>query len=115
MPTQAEIIEQLTEVIEMRVSQWGERMPELQRQSYDVVLNLTADLDTDADGKIKPTTKNIKIISKIKDELNRVIFDKRYQDDLTHGINTILHQHGSHVDLVVGWEFKPVLTVLSDF
>jgi hypothetical protein len=82
MATQAEIIEQLTEVIEMRVSQWGERMPELQRQSYDVVLNLTADLDTDADGKIKPTTKNIKIISKIKDELNRVIFDKRYQDDL---------------------------------
>ena len=82
MATQAQIIEKITELIEMRVSQWNERMPQLQRQSYDVVLNLTADLDTDADGKIKPTAKNIRTISRIKDELNRVIFDKKYQDDL---------------------------------
>ncbi|MFO0201494.1 MAG: hypothetical protein ACK528_00010, partial [Alphaproteobacteria bacterium] len=57
-------------------------MPTIQRQSYDVVLNLTADLDTDADGKIKPTAKNIRTIARIKDELNRVIFDKKYQEDL---------------------------------
>ena len=82
MATQAQIIEKITELIEMRVSQWAERMPTIQRQSYDVVLNLTADLDTDADGKIKPTAKNIRTIARIKDELNRVIFDKKYQEDL---------------------------------
>ena len=75
------IIRQITDLIEARIDAWNTRMPKLQEDAYKVVLELTADLET-SNGQIKPSVKNIKTIAKIKAELDKTIFDKKYSDDL---------------------------------
>lgn len=75
------IIRQITDLIQARIDAWNTRMPKLQEDAYKVVLELTADLET-SNGQIKPSVKNIKTIAKIKAELDKTIFDKKYQDDL---------------------------------
>ena len=75
------IIRQITDLIQARIDAWNTRMPKLQEDAYKVVLELTADLET-SNGQIKPSVKNIKTIAKIKAELDKTIFDKKYSDDL---------------------------------
>ena len=81
MATSDAIIRQITDLIEARIDAWNTRMPKLQEDAYKVVLELTADLEI-SNGQIKPSVKNIKTIAKIKAELDKTIFDKKYQDDL---------------------------------
>lgn len=76
-----QIISQLEELIQSRIDQFNRRMPGIQRQAFDKILDLTGDLDT-SNGRIKPSVKNIKLIAKIKQELNKTIFSKDYADDL---------------------------------
>ena len=81
MATGDVIIRQITDLIQARIDAWNTRMPKLQEDAYKVVLELTADLET-SNGQIKPSVKNIKTIAKIKAELDKTIFDKKYSDDL---------------------------------
>lgn len=76
-----QIISQLEELIQSRIDQFNSKMPGIQRQAFDKILDLTGDLDT-SNGRIKPSIKNIKLIAKIKQELNKTIFSKDYADDL---------------------------------
>lgn len=76
-----QIISQLEELIRSRIDQFNSKMPGIQRQAFDKILDLTGDLDT-SNGRIKPSVKNIKLIAKIKQELNKTIFSKDYADDL---------------------------------
>jgi hypothetical protein len=80
------IIRQITDLIEARIEAWNSKMPKLQEDSYKVVLELSAELET-TNGQIKPSVKNIKTIAKIKAELDKTIFSKEYQDDLDAIIN----------------------------
>ena len=75
------IIRQITDLIEARIDAWNSKMPKLQEDAYKVVLELSAELET-SNGQIKPSVKNIKTIAKIKEELDKTIFNKEYQDDL---------------------------------
>lgn len=75
------IITQIEELIQLRIDQFNKKMPGIQRQAYDKILELTGDLET-SNGRIKPSVKNIKLIAKIKQELNKTIFSKDYADDL---------------------------------
>lgn len=81
MADRERIIEQLEELIQSRIDQFNSKMPGIQRQAFDKILDLTGDLDT-SNGRIKPSVKNIKLIAKIKQELNKTIFSKDYADDL---------------------------------
>lgn len=76
-----QIILQLEELIQSRIDQFNSKMPGIQRQAFDKILDLTGDLET-SNGRIKPSVKNIKLIAKIKQELNKTIFSKDYADDL---------------------------------
>lgn len=82
-----DIIEQLIQLIETRLESFNGQMPKIQQDAYAVVLDLASDLDT-SNGSIKPTMKNIKLIGKIKAELNKVVFSKEYTDQLDEIVKT---------------------------
>jgi hypothetical protein len=82
-----DLIEEILTLIERRIDTFNGKMPDLQQQTYAVVLDLASELET-SNGRIKPSVKNIKTIAKIKAELNKVIFTKEYTDDLDELIAT---------------------------
>lgn len=82
-----DIIEELLKLIEQRLDTFNGKMPKIQQDAYAVVLDLASDLDT-SNGRIKPTMKNIKLIGKIKAELNKVVFNKEYSDQLYEVVKT---------------------------
>jgi hypothetical protein len=82
-----DIIEQLLDLIETRLDTFNGKMPQIQQDAYAVVLDLASDLET-SNGRIKPSMKNIKLIGKIKAELNKVVFNKEYTDELDEVVKT---------------------------
>jgi hypothetical protein len=82
-----DLIEDILSLIETRIDTFNGKMPDLQQQTYAVVLDLASELET-SNGRIKPSVKNIKTIAKIKAELNKVIFTKEYTEDLDELIAT---------------------------
>jgi hypothetical protein len=82
-----DLIEDILSLIETRIDAFNGKMPDLQQQTYAVVLDLASDLET-SNGRIKPSVKNIKTIAKIKSELNKVIFTKEYTEELDELIAT---------------------------
>lgn len=87
MASPERIIEQLTDLIESRINTFNAQMPKIQQDAFNVILELTADLET-ANGRIKPSLKNIRTIAKIKAELNKTIFRKEYSDELDELVKT---------------------------
>lgn len=81
------ILEDLLDLIETRINSFNERMPKVQEDAYKVILDIAGELET-SNGRIKPTLKNVKLISKIKAELNKVIFDKEYEKELDKVVKT---------------------------
>jgi len=81
------ILEDLLSLIETRIDSFNEKMPKVQRDAYNVILDLTGDLET-SNGRIKATMKNIKLISKIKQQLSKVIFTKEYEEELDKIVKT---------------------------
>lgn len=83
-----EIIREIHELLDSRVDGFMESIPAVQRQAYNEVLQLAADLDKTADGTIKPTLKNVRMIAKIKQRLNEVILDGKYFKELQKVVDT---------------------------
>jgi hypothetical protein len=81
------ILEDLLSLIETRIDSFNEKMPKVQRDAYNVILDLTGDLET-SNGRIKATMKNVKLISKIKQQLSKVIFTKEYEEELDKIVKT---------------------------
>ena len=81
MRPEEKILQELIDHIEGSINTFGKRMPGVQEDVFNTVLDLTGDLET-SNGRIKPSVKNIKIISKIKAELNKVIFNNEYDAEL---------------------------------
>ena len=81
------ILEDLLDLIDTRINSFNERMPKVQEDAYKVILDIAGDLET-SNGRIKPSLKNVKLISKIKAELNKVIFDKEYEKELDKVVKT---------------------------
>jgi len=88
MPSPDSIINDIQDLLEKRVNDFSDAMPEVQRQAYKEVLILAKDLDTASDGTIKPTLKNVKMIAKIKQRLNEVILDGKYYKELDKVVST---------------------------
>ena len=87
MARQEQIIEEILKTIEDRIDAFNSRMPKVQQDAYAAILELSGDLDTQ-NGRIKPTIKNVKLIAKIKAELNKVIFDDNYSKELDKVVKT---------------------------
>lgn len=88
MPTPNEIIQEIHELLDKRVEGFTESMPSVQKKMYAEVLAIAKDLDTYADGKIKPTKNNVLKIAKIKQRLNEVVLDGKYYKELNKVIDT---------------------------
>jgi hypothetical protein len=71
------LIEQLIEVLDAGIDQFDESVDASQKAMYQKVLELTKDLDI-SNGKIKPTVKNLRIIRRIKTELEDAILNDKY-------------------------------------
>ena len=87
MRPEEKVLQELIDHIEGSINTFGKRMPGVQEDVFNTVLDLTGDLET-SNGRIKPSVKNIKIISKIKAELNKVIFNGKYDEDLLQLIDS---------------------------
>jgi hypothetical protein len=87
MAKQDEIIKEIESIIDDSVSSFNGRLPKIQQDAYAIILDLTSELET-SNGKIKPSIKNVKIIAKIKSELQKIIFDKEYAKELDKVIDT---------------------------
>ena len=83
-----DIIKEIHDLLDSRVDGFMESIPKVQRQAYEEVLILAKELDTNKDGTIKPTLKNVKMIAKIKQRLNEVIIDGRYMKELQRVVDT---------------------------
>lgn len=81
MRPEEKVLQDIIDHIEGSINGFGKRMPGVQEDVFNTVLDLTGDLET-SNGRIKPSVKNIKIISKIKAELNKVIFNNEYDEEL---------------------------------
>lgn len=88
MASPDKIIQDLEDLIEARINAFNESMPLVQRQAYKEVVNLASDLDKYADGRIKVTVKNIRLMVKIKERLSAVIIDGKYNKELSKLIDT---------------------------
>lgn len=109
-----DIIDNLLKLIEDRLDTFNGKMPKIQQDAYAVVLDLASDLET-SNGRIKPSMKNIKLIGKIKAELNKVVFNKEYTDELDEIVKTyesITKLQNAYFTATVG-KFK-VPTVLAE-
>ncbi len=83
-----DIIREIHELLDSRVDGFMESIPAVQRQAYNEVLQLASELDKTADGTIKPTLKNVRMIAKIKQRLNEVILDGKYFKELQKVVDT---------------------------
>ncbi len=67
-------------------------LPELDKKQYDKVYALLKDLSLDADGHIKPTIENLKVIARVKNQLGSFIDLPIYQNkiiELNSALDTI--------------------------
>jgi hypothetical protein len=88
MPTPEQLIADLEDTIAESLDRFNGRLPKVEQDMYARILELSADLETDKGGRIKPSMKNIRLIGKIKEELTNTIFDGQYKKELANLIDT---------------------------
>jgi hypothetical protein len=88
MPTPEKLIADLEDTIAEALDRFNGRLPKVEQDMYARILELSADLETDKGGRIKPSMKNIRLIGKIKEELTNTIFDSQYKKELANLIDT---------------------------
>ncbi len=70
-------------------------LPSLQKENFNRVYSLLKDLSLDADGNIKATIENLKIIGRVKTQLQSLVDSPLYQDkisalnDALDNVNTV--------------------------
>lgn len=77
MPDYSDIIK----AIEKAIDKFNSKIPAAQKRAYDGIANELKRLDT-ANGKIKTTVTNLKIIQSIKNKLSRLILTPEYLKDV---------------------------------
>lgn len=71
-------IKDLTDNIEVSVESYSSGLEPFQKEIYRKVLALLKDLSTDADGNIKTTVENYKIIARVKTAMKNVLESNKY-------------------------------------
>jgi len=78
MATSDQLIEQTLGTIDEAVTSFNSSVPDAQKKAYAKVIEMLNDLDK-SNGKVKVTVKNIRLIRKIKQELENIIVSKDYK------------------------------------
>jgi len=76
------VIEDLLTVIDDADKSFIDGLPQIQKEAFTKVINIAKDLDVRSDGSIRTSVKNLKLISRIKQEIDKVVFTKAYQKSL---------------------------------
>ena len=82
MATPAELIQQVSDLVESSAEKFNGKIPALQQKVLDELLLLLKDLDTKGD-TISATVKNVRLIGDINRKLQRIIFDEGYKKEVT--------------------------------
>lgn len=85
MPTAVNIAQEVDDAVDA----FADAMQPVQKDFYNRIVALTKDLSVDSAGMIKPTVANFNIIAKIRQEFQKVVYDKRFQGHVK-GINQTL-------------------------
>jgi hypothetical protein len=64
--------------IQEAIDKFVHGIPTLERKQYDRIYALLKDLSLDADGKINPTIENLKIVNRVKNQLDSVVNSDEY-------------------------------------
>ena len=78
MATSDQLIEQILKTIDDAVTSFNSSMPNTQKRAFARVIELLNELDK-SNGRVKVTVKNIRLIRKIKQELEGIIVSKEYK------------------------------------
>ena len=76
------IIDDLLEAIDKADNGFNDVIPDIQKQAFAKVVKLSEQLELRSDGSIRLSVNNLRVISKIKQELDTVIYSKEYQKSL---------------------------------
>lgn len=102
------ILEQLQTLIQERIDQFNGNLPAVQQSAFNAILDLTSELEVGSDRRIKPSVKNVKLIAKIKQELQKVIGNTDFEaslDDLVKTYDDISRLQNSYFTSLIG-KFK---------
>jgi hypothetical protein len=81
MASPEEILKQVNKVIEYAAEKFNNSLPSMQKRVFEELKLMLKDLDVKSD-KIRPSVKNLKLISSINKKLEKIIFNKTYKAEL---------------------------------
>jgi len=108
MATPAQLIKEISDLVESTAERFNGKVPALQQRILDEILVLLKDLDTKGD-TIAATVKNVRLIGDINRKLQRIIFDEGYKkqvEDYLKSFNEISTLQNQYFTATLG-EFKP--------
>lgn len=100
--TEAQLLDKLTLTLFESTQAFGEGMPAVERQMLNRVMELVSELET-SNGRLKVTVKNIRLIRRIREELNSVILTPAYRgkvDDLIEAVDTVTDLQTKYFDKI---------------
>ena len=86
--TPDKIISDLEDLIEARITEFNKSMPAVERKVLQEIELLAKDLETYSDGTIKANAKNVRLIVKIRQRIQQIIFDGQYGKKLNELVKT---------------------------
>jgi hypothetical protein len=81
--TQAEIIKEISRVIDEAVGQIQSKIPVHQKAIFDRVMLLAKELETDSKGNIRISTKNLRTIGSIRMEIERIVNSPEWKREVS--------------------------------
>lgn len=78
--TPEELTELINSIINNAVSEFNEGLEKTQSSTYNTVLGYIKQLDIDANGNVKKTSKNIRIVNRINKAINNEIITETYKN-----------------------------------
>ena len=76
-------VDELLKTIDNSVNGFVDGLDETQRQTYKKLIELVKSLDIDASGNLKNNLNNIKVVGKLKSELETIILNDKYIGKVT--------------------------------
>lgn len=100
--TEAELLDKLTKSLYESSEAFGAGMPAVEREMMNRVMELVGELET-SKGRLKVSVKNIRLIRRIREELNSVILTDKYRkkvDDLVEAVDSITELQTQYFDKI---------------
>jgi len=103
-----QLIKNILSSIDKATVKFNESLPATQKQVFARIIELSKELDI-ANGRIKPSVKNVRLIAQIKRELDAIIISKPYLkklDEFIAAYDTVEEINGQYFS-AINKKFKP--------